>query len=232
MSAIIREERIGGQRLILGDCLEVMKELGRFDAVVTDPPYGIGEGNAKNQTRGKLAKPKQYVGTDGWDAQPASVAHMEAIRATSKHQIIFGGNYFEGLGPTPCWLVWDKQNGDNDFADCELAWTNLRKAVRRIYWRWNGMIRKGDDIREHPTQKPVGVMEWCLGHVPDAKTILDPFAGSGTTLVACQRLGRMGTGIEIDPEYFAVACKRVDEATRQPDLFVAPVAQPQQESLL
>lgn len=231
MTAIIREEYIGGQRLILGDCLEVMKELGRFDACVTDPPYGIGEGNAKGQTRGKLAKPKQYVGTDGWDAQPASADHMAAIRAVSKHQIIFGGNYFEGLGPTPCWLVWDKQNGDNDFADCELAWTNLRKAVRRIYWRWNGMIRKGDDLREHPTQKPVGVMEWCLGHVPDAVTILDPFMGSGTTLVACQRLGRKGTGIEIDPEYFDIACRRVEEATRQPDLFVAAPEQPKQETM-
>lgn len=229
---IIREERIGGQRLIMGDCLDIMPTLGRFGACVTDPPYGIGEGNAKGQTRGKLARPKQYVGTDGWDAQPASGDHIAAIRAASKHQIIFGGNYFEGLGPTPCWLVWDKQNGENDFADCELAWTNLPKAVRRIYWRWNGMIRKGDDIREHPTQKPVGVMEWCLGHVPAAKTILDPFMGSGTTLVACQRLGRTGTGIEIDPDYFDIACKRVDEATRQPDLFVAQPEAPKQEALL
>lgn len=218
MTAIIREEYIGGQRLILGDCLEVMKELGRFDACVTDPPYGIGEGNAKGQTREKLAKPKQYVGTDGWDAQPASADHMAAIRAVSKHQIIFGGNYFEGLGPTPCWLVWDKQNGDNDFADCELAWTNLRKAVRRIYWRWNGMIRKGDDLREHPTQKPVGVMEWCLGHIPDAQTILDPFAGSGTTAVACERMGRQCTAIERDPDYFEIMCRRVDEQVRQPRL--------------
>ena len=231
---IVKEERIGGQRLILGDCLKVMPLLGRVDAVVTDPPYGIGEGNAKGQTRGKLAAPRQYAGKDGWDAAPASAAHMAAIRAASDHQIIFGGNYFEGLGPTSCWLIWDKQNGENDFADCELAWTNLPKAVRRIYWRWNGMIRKGSDVREHPTQKPVGVIEWCIGHLPEtAKTILDPFMGSGTTLVACQRLGRQGIGIELDPDYFAIACKRVDEATRQPDLFVAqPPSKPTQETLL
>lgn len=229
---IIREERIGGQRLILGDCLEVMPILGRFDAVVTDPPYGIGEGNSKGQSRGKLAAPKQYAGTDGWDDRPASSAHIQMVRDISRHQIIFGGNYFEGLGPTSCWLIWDKQNGDNDFADCELAWTNLPKAVRRLYWRWNGMIRKGNDVREHPTQKPVGVMEWCLGHVPAATTILDPFMGSGTTLVACQRLGRQGTGIELDPEYFEIACKRVDEATRQPDLFVTQPAAPMQGDLL
>ncbi len=230
---IIREERIGGQRLIQGDCLKVMPLLGKVDAVVTDPPYGIGEGNAKNQTRGGLAAPKMYAGADGWDAKPASAEHMAAIRLASKHQVIFGGNYFEGLSPTTCWLVWDKQNGENDFADCELAWTNLPKAVRRIYWRWNGMIRKGDDVREHPTQKPVGVMEWCIQHLPDtAQTILDPFMGSGTTLVACQKLGRSGIGIELDPDYFDIACKRVDEATRQPDMFVQRAAQPTQEQLL
>jgi site-specific DNA-methyltransferase (adenine-specific)/modification methylase len=227
--AIRKEERIGGQRLILGDCLEVMPLIGKVDAVVTDPPYGIGESGKKNNSRGGLAAPRDY-GDFNWDQSPASLAHIEMIRATSKSQIIFGGNYFEGLGPTSCWLVWDKQNGDNDFADCELAWTNLSKAVRRIYWRWNGMIRKGDDVREHPTQKPLGVMEWCINHLPDsAQTILDPFMGSGTTLVACQRLGRQGIGIELDPDYFDIVCKRVEEATRQPDLFVEPVKAPVQE---
>lgn len=197
--------------------------IGHVDAVVTDPPYGLGEGNDKGQTRGKMAAPKRYKGADGWDDKPANRTHIDAILKASRSQIIFGGNYFEGLGPTSCWLVWDKQNGGNDFADCELAWTNLNKAVRRVYWRWNGMIRKGDDVREHPTQKPVGVMEWCITHLPpDAETILDPFMGSGTTLVACAKLGRKGIGIELDPEYFDIACKRVEEAYRQPDLFVEP----------
>ena len=223
MSAIVREVTIGDCRLIQGDCLEVMTQLEKVDAVVTDPPYGIGEGNKKGQSRGKMAAPKQYAGTDGWDDTPATAAHINTMKGISKHQIIFGGNYFDGLGPTSCWLVWDKQNGDNDFADCELAWTNLKKAVRRIYWRWNGMIRKGDDIREHPTQKPVGVMSWCIKQLPKgSQTILDPFMGSGTTLVACAKMGRKGIGIELDPEYFEIACKRVEEAYRQPDLFVEP----------
>ena len=227
---IQREERIGDCRLILGDCLEIMPHLERVDAVVTDPPYGIGEGNAKGQTREKLAAPRQYAGADGWDASPASAEHMALMRGMSTHQIIFGGNFFDGLGPTSCWLIWDKQN-TGDFADCELAWTNMPKAVRRIYWRWNGMIRKGDDVREHPTQKPVGVMEWCINHLPpDAETILDPFMGSGTTLVACAKIGRKGIGIELDPDYFEIACKRVEDAYRQPDLFVAPPEpQPKQE---
>ena len=217
---IIREERIGDCRLLLGDCLSIMPLLDPVDAVVTDPPYGIGESGQKNRTRGKKAAPGKYKDCH-WDNEPASADHIEAIKAAAPHQIIFGGNYFTGLGPTSCWLVWDKQNGENDFADCELAWTNLQKAVRRVYWRWNGMIRKGDDIREHPTQKPVGVMEWCINHLPDsAETILDPFAGSGTTGVACVNMGRRFIGIERDQDYFDIACKRVEEAYRQPDLFI------------
>jgi len=227
--AIVKEERIGGQRLILGDCLEVMPLLDTFDAVVTDPPYGIGEGGDKNRSRSKVAPVGNYK-SDKWDSKTADVQIKLAVQM-SKSAIVFGGNYYD-LPPTSCWLVWDKQN-TGDFADCELAWTNLTKAVRRIYWRWNGMIRKGSDIRQHPTQKPLGVMEWCIGHLPDtAQTILDPFMGSGTTLVACQKLGRAGTGIELDPNYFDIACKRVDEATRQPDLFVEPAPKPTQEVLL
>ena len=227
----MKEERIGPHRLILGDCLEVMPTLGKVDAVVTDPPYGIGENDKKIASRTNLATAKDY-GVVGWDNAPASAAHIAMMREISGHQIIFGGNYFDGLSPTSCWLVWDKQN-TGDFADCELAWTNLPKAVRRIYWRWNGMIRKGDDVREHPTQKPVGVMEWCIGHLPaEAHTILDPFMGSGTTGVACQKLGRAFIGIELDPEYFAIACKRVDEAMRQPDLFIAPPVKSVQEQLI
>ena len=227
---IIKEERIGDQRLILGDCLAVMPLLGEFDAVVTDPPYGIGEGGDKNRSRCKVAPVGKYK-SDKWDSTTADVQVKLAVQM-SKSAIVFGGNYYD-LPPTPCWLVWDKQNGSNDFADCELAWTNLKKAVRRIYWRWNGMIRKGSDIRQHPTQKPLGVMEWCIGHLPDtAQTILDPFMGSGTTLVACQKLGRQGTGIELDPDYFEIACKRVEEATRQPDLFVEPAPKATQGVLL
>lgn len=157
-------EVIGDCELYLGDCMEIMPALEKVDAVVTDPPYGINENSRKVASRGKAAAPRDYGDFD-WDQSPASPEQIAMMRALSKHQIIFGGNYFE-LGPTSCWLVWDKQNGDNDFADCELAWTNLQQAVRRIYWRWNGMIRKGHEERFHPTQKPLGVMEWCLSFLP------------------------------------------------------------------
>ncbi len=222
-----------GVTLYQGDCREVLPTLGKVDAVVTDPPYGIGEGNQKRiLSRGKLAQPKDY-GHTTWDDQPVDRETIALIRACSQHQIIFGGNYFEGLGPTSCWLIWDKQNGDNDFADCELAWTNLQKAVRRIYWRWNGMIRKGDDVREHPTQKPVGVMEWCLDQLPAAaQTICDPFAGSFSTGVACIRRGKRFIGIEREPAYFEIGLRRLSEELAKPRLELAAPVIEQQGALL
>lgn len=228
---ILREERIGGQRLILGDCRAVMGELGGVGAVVSDPPYGIGY--AHGGGGGKLAQSTAFahmpiVGDDQpfdpsfWIKQPA---------------ILWGGNHFsDKLPASQSWLIWDKRCADysNDQADSEMAWTNLGFPARMFRHVWNGMLRGAESKtpRVHPTQKPIALMKWCLGFLPDDKTILDPFMGSGTTLVACQRLGRMGTGIEIDPYYFDVACRRVDEATRQPDLFVAPPEAPKQEELL
>ena len=234
---ILREERIGNQRLLLGDCLAVMPTLGRFDAVVTDPPYGIGIAARGRSGGGGTASPKwrgavavNYAASD-WDAAPPDEAVAVAI-ASAPASIVWGGNYFT-LGASSCWLVWDKETNGN-LADCELAWTNLPGAVRLMRHLWNGFARKGGEARHgHPTQKPVALMEWCLGFLPDAKTILDPFMGSGTTLVACQRMGRAGTGIELDPDYFEIACRRVDEAARQPDLLIPETRQaPVQEQLL
>jgi site-specific DNA-methyltransferase (adenine-specific)/modification methylase len=225
-----RKEVIGDAVLYLGDCLQIMPTLGKVDAVVTDPPYGIGENNKKNLSRKNIATPKDY-GNFEWDEKPADQKSIKFIQQISNYQIIFGGNYFH-LPPTSCWLVWDKKTS-GDFADCELAWTNLNKAVRKIEWLWNGMIRKGNDIREHPTQKPEGVMRWCINHLPDnTETILDPFMGSGTTGVACANLGRKFIGIELEPKYFDIACKRIDQAQRQGKLFTPPKPKPEQGRLL
>lgn len=239
-----RQERIGDCWLINGDCREVLPLLPKVDAVVTDPPYGIGESSKKNATRGKsssiLGKSKggsavayaRDYGENDWDKEPASAETIKRIIDGSKWQIIFGGNYFEGLPPSSCWLVWDKKNGSNDFADCELAWTNLPKAVRRIEWLWNGMIRKGQEDRVHLTQKPIGVMKWAIEHIPEpCRTILDPFMGSGTTGVACVKLGRKFIGVEIDAGYFEIACKRIRDAYAQPDMFIEQEKQPKAEQL-
>lgn len=221
---------IGDCILYQGDCLEIMPTLDNVDALVTDPPYGIGEAAGKNESRGNLATAKDF-GVSSWDDVPAFDAVAEAM-LIADHHIIFGGNYYP-LSPTSCWLVWDKLNGDNDFADCELAWTNLKKAVRRIQFRWNGMIRQNGEQRgDHPTQKPIEVMRWCINHLPvGVMTIFDPFMGSGTTGVACVKLGHKFIGIELEPEYFDIACKRIEQAYAQPDMFVEQPLEPIQEKM-
>lgn len=158
LTAAKRVEVIGDCIMIQGDCLEVMPQIGKVDAVVTDPPYGIGEAAGKNKSRGNVASARDY-GVASWDDETADEAVAEAVDA-SRYAIVFGGNYYR-LPPAQCWLVWDKINGESDFADCELAWTNLRKAVRRIQYRWHGMVRHNNEPRgDHPTQKPVNVMRW------------------------------------------------------------------------
>lgn len=221
---------IGDAVLYRGDCHEVMHHVGTFDALVTDPPYGIGEAAGKNVSRAGLAKPTDY-GNESWDDKTDQIG-INLARHISKHEVIFGGNFYD-LPPTPCWLVWDKEN-TGDFADCELAWTNLNKAVRRIYWMWNGMLRRGKDVRHHPTQKPLGVMQWCIEQLPsDVETILDPYAGSGTTGVAAIRMGKRFTGIEKSPKYFDIMCRRIEEACQQPsDLFIPAPSKPKQEVLI
>jgi DNA modification methylase len=227
-----RIETIGDATLYLGDCREILPLIGDVDVVVTDPPYGIKEAAGKNASRSKpmkwheLKMPGKTIiardyGDAAWDNKPIDADLIDRVVASAKWTVMFGGNYYR-LPPTSCWLVWDKLNGDSDFADCELAWTNLPKAVRRIRFLWNGMLRRERDIeREHPTQKPVDVMKWCIEHVPEPnRVIFDPFMGSGTTGVAAMQLGRKFIGVEIEPKYFDIACRRVAEALKQPDMFV------------
>lgn len=214
-----RKEVIGNATLYLGDCREVLPELGKVDAVVTDPPYGIGEAAGKNASRGNMAKAKDY-GNATWDDQPVPEPIMAMVRDAGRWNIIFGGNYYP-CPPAKCWLIWDKENGSNDFADAEMAWTNLPKAVRLIRFMWNGMLRaNGEGRGDHPTQKPIGVMRWAINHLPEPnRVILDPFMGSGTTGVAAMSLGRSFIGIEREPSYFDIACRRIEDCQRQGNLF-------------
>jgi DNA modification methylase len=196
-------------QVIHGSAEDILPGLELCDALVTDPPYGIGEAAGANKSRGKAAIAKDY-GSDDWDNAPPSDALIALARSRARRSVIFGGNYFT-LPPSRCWLVWDKLNGTNDFADCELAWTNLDMAVRRLAYRWNGMIRENGEPRGiHPTQKPVGVMQWVLSLcTKPGDLVLDPFCGSGTTGVACLRMGRRFIGIEREKKYADAASKRL-----------------------
>ena len=217
---------IGDQLLIQGDCCEVMAVLPKVDAVLTDPPYGIGRDGQKRTTGGNGGR-KAYD-FKGWDISRPDPDIFDAFRSLSGDQIIWGGNYFADLlPPSMRWLVWDKGQRINQ-SDGELAWTSQKAALRIIEKNRVALLMEG---AQHPTQKPIALMEWCLGFLPDARTILDPFMGSGTTLVACQRLGRQGIGIELDADYFEIACKRVQEVVNNPPLFTPAPPKPKQEAL-
>jgi DNA modification methylase len=204
-----RKEVIGACTLYLGDCMEVLPTLGKFDLLLTDPPYGIGI------TKSNRLAVSRGLGGKSWDDKPVTDTDLAALRQTADKQIVWGGNYFD-LPPTRAPLVWDKNNAGRDFADFELAWSNLDMVARRFLFRPMNM----DGGKQHPTQKPIQVMQWCLGFVPEAKTVFDPFLGSGTTLVACARMGLVGTGVEMDEQYFDLACSRVQAAYDEPNLFL------------
>jgi DNA modification methylase len=203
----------GGITIYHGDCRFILPTL-QADLLLTDPPYGIGaDRNLRAGKRhGKAAVASRDYGRGNWDHQPPAWLIEQAIEA-AQYAIIWGGNYFSLTG-SACWLIWDKDNGRNGYADCELAWTNLPGAVRRIRYRWMGMLQEhaGDnkEARVHPTQKPIEVMQWAISVAPaDCITILDPFMGSGTTLVAAKNLGRQAVGIEIEEQYCEMAAKRL-----------------------
>ena len=212
-------------KIINDDCMNILKRIPdkAIDLILTDPPYGIKESSNNNKSRGKLAKAKDY-GNKKWDDEiPEKVYFYEMLRV-SKRAIIFGGNYFvKYLENSPCWIVWNKNNGSNDFADCELAWTNFKTAVRKYDWTWNGMLQqnmKNKDIRIHPTQKPLGLFEKILlDYSNENDLILDCFSGSGTTAVACYNTNRRFICIEKDKEYYEKSTERLNEVKAQIRFF-------------
>ncbi len=219
MAAWVKKEVIGDATLYLGDCLEIMPMLGKVDAVVTDPPYGIGINKSPRMSISR------GFGDDVWDESPMDKEQLAAILNVGTEHIIWGGNFFD-LFPSRSYLIWDKLNPNLSFSDCELAWIDTN-TVPRI-WKFRPMNMDGGKV--HPTQKPIQLMEWCLGFI-EGQTILDPFMGSGTTGVACVNLGRKFIGIETEPQYFDIACKRIDQAQRQGQLFQPPSIPTIQETI-
>lgn len=184
-------------------------ELERHDCLICDPPYGLQEARGKNKSRTNLAVAKDY-GVADWDDEPPTQTELLKLQYWTKYQIIFGGNYFH-LPPSKCWLVWDKVNS-GDFADCELAWTNLDKAVRMFRYMWNGMLKENPEHRVHPTQKPVQLFSWCIKQCPeDVKSLIDPYMGSGSSLLAAKRFGLKAVGYEICESYCESAAIRLQQ---------------------
>ena len=213
--------------LQLGNCLELMKYLrgASIDAVITDPPYGISlKTNYKARGRGKLTESNDFPQIVG-DSKPFDPTPFLGFEKV----VLFGANYYADKLPTRAgWIVWDKRDGipSNDNADCELIWTNQKRPARVYRHLWNGMLKASerDQRRVHPTQKPVALMEWIIQNYTDeGDTILDPFMGSGSTGVACARLGRSFIGMEIEPMYYDIAKQRIETAHAQMRMELAEV---------
>lgn len=207
------------------DCMEYMATCKdkQFDLAIVDPPYGIGEDGLKNHSRGGCARPTLYT-PKKWDRETITAEYIKELRRISKHQIIWGANHFISSISidSPSWIVWDKQNGENDFADCELAWTSHTTAVRQFTFRWAGMLQgnmKDKEDRIHPTQKPVQLYKWLLKNYakPDMK-IIDTHLGSGSSAIACYDFGCDFVGCEIDKEYYEAAKKRFENHKMQTKL--------------
>jgi len=207
---------IGNATLYLGDCREILPTLPKVDAVITDPPYGIAY---KSPSGAGKCERGDYPVIEG-DTEPFDPTPWLDFPEV----VLFGANHFaDKLPPSAAWLVWDKRDGmtPNNNSDCELAWKKSGGSARLVRHLWNGMLKDSEkDVRrEHPTQKPVAVMEWVIGQCKRPNLVLDPYMGSGTTGVACINLGLRFIGCEIDPRYFDIACRRIEDAQRQARMF-------------
>jgi site-specific DNA-methyltransferase (adenine-specific) len=206
-------------------------EDNHFDLAICDPPYGIGESSNNNKGRSKLANSKDY-GSKKWDDKAPNKQYFTELKRVSKNQIIFGANHFIENIPnanSSCWIVWDKVNGDNDFADCELAYCSFKTAVRMKSFRWHGMLQqdmKNKEKRIHPTQKPVTLYEWILfNYAKEGDKILDTHGGSLSIALAVHNLNikdKMNLTLdvcELDKEYYLEGKKRYLNHIQQKTIF-------------
>ena len=228
-----------GQTFLCVDCMDVMREMPDkcIDLSIVDPPYGIGEDGSKAITRGKQedfgktsksnakAYAREYKPFTGGDKSAPGKEYFEELIRVSRNQIIWGANHFISRVPfdSSCWVVWDKRNDANDFADCELAWTSFKTAVRVFRFKWNGMLQENmanKEYRIHPTQKPVALYRWILqNYAKHGDKIFDSHVGSASSLVACYEMGFDFIGCEIDKDYYSMAKLRIDKTIAQQRLF-------------
>lgn len=207
--------------LLHSDCMDYMRTLPdkAFDLAIVDPPYGIGidgfNTTNKSGTKGSFYEKK------GWDTSSPPVEYFEQLKRISRNQIIWGANHFISKIPfdSSCWLVWDKNRGDQCFADAELAWTSFTSVVKMKKITWDGFRQdnmKDKELRIHPTQKPVKLYKWLLSdYAQPGDRIIDTHLGSGSSAIAAHQMGFDFVGIELDKDYYASACKRFKEQTAQ-----------------
>ena len=209
----------------LMDCIEGLKQIPEkyFELAIVDPPYGIDIAKAGKVGGDKLGKVKNY-GAKEWDRQSPIDDYFRQLFEISYNQIVWGANHFISKIPfdSSCWIVWDKDNS-GAFADCELAWTSFKSAVRKFAYRWNGMLQqnmKDKEERIHPTQKPVALYEWLIkNYAKENDKILDTHLGSGSSRIAACKANLPFMGFELDEDYFKASVKRYEQYVAQKSLF-------------
>lgn len=199
-----------------GDCRQIVPLLGRFDLLLTDPPYGIkqdrgmGVGGYDGFGGRKRRTPKQYTG--GWDKTRPDEDLLRLSLEACKMHIVWGGNYMTDMLPQmPKWLIWDKEQTMPTYSDAELAWTTLPGVAVKMFRQCGAGLMAKEKSRQHPTQKPLALMLWCIQCAGPAQTILDPFAGSGTTGRAAKDLGKRAVLIEREERYCEIAARRLSQ---------------------
>ena len=233
MQNLRKRQAVAKSEAVFGDNMAFMATCrdNAFGLAVVDCPYGIGEDGSKNHTRGLLAVSRDYKAFSGNDLDAPPVEFFKELQRASRHQIIFGANHFIDRLPqpinSPCWIVWDKDNGLTDFADCELAWTSFPTAVRKFKFKWQGMLQENGgwkkEQRIHPTQKPVELYRFLLKTYAQPNfTIFDPNMGSQSSRIAAYDLGFDYVGCELDEDYYKAGCERFDRHIAQGNLFREP----------
>ncbi len=210
------------------DCMEFMKTFPdkHFNLAIVDPPYGIGESQKKRENTISdkwKSPPKKIHNPKGWDDQSPNTEYFKELQRVSQNQIIWGANHFiQNIteANSSCWIVWDKLNGENDFADCELAWASFDTAVRKFNWLWNGFQKQRPEGRIHPTQKPVALYKWLLkNYAKEGDKILDTHGGSMSSVIAALDMGFEIHCCELDTEYYLAAKKRIESFLLQTNAF-------------
>jgi len=225
----MKKEVIGDATLYLGDCKDILPDLEKVDAVVTDPPFGVG--NFVQITGIKRGKGKNKGEKVEWNDSPPDKEIFKLIKEKSNHRIIWGANFFNCFEKNGGAIVWDKQQFMPNFSKADIASCSHLQKTEMIRIKWPNSTFQHKPETDHPCERPVALYEWCIKYLPNPNTILDPFMGSGTTGVAALNLGRKFIGIEKEPEYFEIACKRISDAESQGNLFGRERTKPEQVEL-
>lgn len=224
----MRKEVIGNATLYLGDCMEVLPTLPKVDAVITDPPFGVGN---FVQVSGNLrGRGSDFGSTVDWNEAPPPKAFFEIIKNLSKHRIIWGANFFNCFEDRGGAIIWDKAQPMPNFSKADIAsCTHFQKTeIVRIPWTNFDVAREA--ATNHPCERPVALYSWCIEYLPKVSSVLDPFLGSGSCGVAAVQMGRQFIGIEREPKYFDIACKRIEQAYAQGTLLPSEPARMTQEA--